>query len=278
MAGLSKQSSGRRRLPAPLAADHPILTLDVWARALGGGPRGRARARDAARYYARTARVRLVTRGIYAVVPPGADPDRFQPDPFLVANALRPDAVVSHHSAWTLLGKAHSPVHFATYLTKTPRRLLRFHGFEWRALPHPRRLIEKRRTDLGVIRVDRRGVLVSTTGPERTLVDGFAGLRWAGGLEEHVQSASGVDALDLDLLERYLGFLDSRLLHAAVGWFLEAHQRVAPNAEPWLRRFERRGPRQPLYLGSRRLGGVLVRRWNILVPRSLLATVSGAEA
>ena len=40
--------------------------------------------------------------------------------------------------------------------------------------------------------------LAELAGPERTLVDGFAGFRWVGGLEEHVESAASLRDLDLD--------------------------------------------------------------------------------
>ena len=59
-------------------------------------------------------------RGLYAVIPPGADPDFFPVDPFLVAAKLSPDAVLSHHTALEFHGKAYS-VH--ALLTKALLRL-----------------------------------------------------------------------------------------------------------------------------------------------------------
>ena len=95
-------SIGRSAHPASSAeklfAEHPVLTLDTWVAAIGG-PRGAARAKAAAKYYARTSRLRRLTRGLNAVVPPGQDPQRFTPDPYLVAAALRGDAVLSRHTA-----------------------------------------------------------------------------------------------------------------------------------------------------------------------------------
>ena len=45
-----------------------------------------------------------------------------------------------------------------------------------------------------------RGKLFETTGPERTLAEGFRRLALTGGLEELVRSASAFPTLDLDLL------------------------------------------------------------------------------
>lgn len=49
-----------------------------------------------------------MARGVYAVVPAGAAPACFQPDPFLVVAAPRAYAISAHHAAFELLGVAHS--------------------------------------------------------------------------------------------------------------------------------------------------------------------------
>ena len=51
-------------------------------------------------YYTRTGRVVRVRRGLYAVIPPGADPASYPVDPRLVAAKLTPDAVVAE---WNLV-------------------------------------------------------------------------------------------------------------------------------------------------------------------------------
>ena len=253
---------------ALLFQEHPVLTLDLWERELGGR-NSRARAVDQAKYYAEVGRLRRLTRGLYAVTPIGTDARTFLPDPYLVAAALRPDAILSHHSALDLLGHAHSVFHQFPYFTGHPRRTLRVDGFEWPAVPHPAPLVRKRRTEFGVVQLDRRGQLLRLTGPERTLVDGFAAPWWVGGLDELVESAAGFRDLDLDLLNAYLKLLDRRVLDAATGWFLERHPEVSSDVGGLLTKLEKRRPQQPLYLGGRRAGGHLQRRWNILVPPSL---------
>ena len=60
------------------------------------------------KYYLKAGRLKPVSRGVYAVVPPEASIDQFQPDPILVAVVVQPDGVLSHHSALELLGVAHS--------------------------------------------------------------------------------------------------------------------------------------------------------------------------
>jgi predicted transcriptional regulator of viral defense system len=191
------------------------------------------------------------------------------PDPYLVAAALRPDAILSHHSALDLLGVAHSVFSMFAYLTRTTRRPLRFMGNQWHALSHPDVLVRAGRTDFGVISTDRRGVALRLTGAERTLVDGFLGLRWVGGLEEHVASAAAFRDLDLNLVLKYLRLLDRRILYAAVGWFLERHPETSDVPGRFLRNLEGKLPATPLYLGPRTRGGRLQTRWRLIVPAHL---------
>lgn len=56
-----------------------------------------------------------------AVTPVGTDPGKFLPDPYLVAAALRSDAILSHHSAFDLLGEAHSVFHRFPYVPPDAR-------------------------------------------------------------------------------------------------------------------------------------------------------------
>jgi predicted transcriptional regulator of viral defense system len=256
---------------AQLFQDHPVLTLDLWERELGGA-NARARAVEQAKYYTEVGRLRRLTRGLYAVAPIGSQASKFRPDPYLVAAALRPDAILSHHSALDLLGHAHSVFHLFPYFTARLRRTLRIDGMEWPAVPHPKALVRKRRVGFGVVSIDRRGEVVRVTGPERTLVDGFAAPWWVGGLEELVESAAGFRDLDLDVLDKYLKLIDRRILDAATGWFLEQHPEVSTGVDRFLANLEKRRPQQPLYLGGRRIGGRLQARWNILVPPHLAKT------
>ncbi len=139
----------------------------------------------------------------------------------------------------------------------------------WHALRHPAALVRAKKTDFGTVTIDRQGVMVTITGPERTLVDGFADPRWVGGLEEHIQSAAAMRDLDLDMLRGYLRLLNRRILYAAVGWFLEKFPDVAIPDGRYLQRLERHVPRQPQYLERSRAGGRLEARWNLIVPAHL---------
>ncbi|MBN1223092.1 MAG: hypothetical protein JXB23_07565 [Candidatus Aminicenantes bacterium] len=247
---------------------HPVFSLEMAAEALNptGGQTGTI---ERLKYYLEKGRLKLITRGIYAVIPSSVDPQRFQPDPFLTAAAVRTDAVFSHHSALELLGAAHSMWGKITLYTERRRKPLRLDGSSILFLNHPRLKISSLPESFGTQRVERRGQLLRTTGPERTLVEGFRRPVLAGGLEELVDSAIGFPTLSLDLLEQVLSRYDIAILWAATGWFLERFRKTFQVNEEFLEKIELRCPRSPQYLERNSRGGWLASRWNLILPDAL---------
>ncbi len=253
---------------AEFFATHPVFSLDEAARALVP-PGGRAGMVERLKYYLEMGRLRLVTRGVYAVVPPGTS-SQFRPDPFLVAVATRPDGIFSHHSALELLGAAHSVwSQYALYTTRR-RKPLALDGATIRFLDHPATMRKGSLRRLGIRRIEHRGRVLEVTGPERTLVEGFLRPGLAGGLEELVVSASGFTTIDLDLLKEVLRRHGLAKLWAATGWFLERFQRIFHVPDSFLTTLARHRPRSPQYLEPGERGGTLMTRWNLIVPRPLL--------
>jgi predicted transcriptional regulator of viral defense system len=249
-------------------ATRPVFSLEEAARVLAP-PRGRAGAVERLKHHLLSGRLKLVERGLYAVVPAGIAPQRFQPDPFLVANAARPDGIFSHHSALELLGVAHSSWTRCTLYTVRRRKPLAMEGVSVHFLDFPDAFRRQAHRHLGVRKIERRGGLLQATGPERTLVDGFRRPALAGGLEELMHSAAVFPALDLDLLEAILRRYDAANLWAATGWFLERFQSSFSPSQRYLARLERRRPRSPQYLERGRRGGTLAARWNLILPAAL---------
>jgi predicted transcriptional regulator of viral defense system len=250
-------------------ARNPVFTLSQLTEAIGGG-RGRAQAW--AKYHVGTGRLRGVERGAYAAVPPGTDPDSFLPDRFLVAAALRPDGIFAYHSALELLGAAHSAWHVAVVLSERRRRALVLGSDRIEFHEHQAQLRLVGSPLIGVLRLPYRMVTLTTAGPERTLVEGFRLPRLVGGLEELVESAGGFPALDFEALLPILKAFDHKALYSAVGWFLERYQRVFYVPDELLLELERERPLSPYYL-PRRLrgqGGVHVRRWNLILPETVV--------
>ncbi|MBM3308533.1 MAG: hypothetical protein FJY74_09430 [Candidatus Eisenbacteria bacterium] len=254
---------------ADFFAMHPVFSLDEATRALAPSG-GRLGTVERLKHHLETGRLKLVTRGVYAVVPPGSRPDRFPLDPFLVGVAARHDGVFSHHSALDLLGAAQSVWNQHTLYTERRRRPLVLDGAVVRFLNHPHPLGTGSRKHLGTRRIERLGRLLEVTGPERTLVEAFRRPALVGGLEELVRSASGFPTLDLDLLEEVLRRYGVANLWAATGWFLERFQGSFHVPPAILVRLERLRPLSPQYLERSRRGGRLAPRWNLILPAVLV--------
>ncbi|MGH7268058.1 MAG: type IV toxin-antitoxin system AbiEi family antitoxin domain-containing protein [Candidatus Rokuibacteriota bacterium] len=244
---------------------HPVFTLRRF-RELAGGRATPASTQARIKYHLGRGRLKLVEKGVYAVVPPGVDAKRFVPDRFLVAAAIRDDAVVAYHSALELLGYAHSVYRGALYFTARRRKDLRLVDARVRAVLHPAPLRSRQEEGYGVETRERLGVKLRVTGPERTLVDCLATPRYAGGLEEVFQSAGGIPALDLDRLAGYLDRLGQRRLYAIVGFYLEGEASRLFVPPEFLERLARKRPRSRIYLEPRQRGGRLQARWNLIVP------------
>lgn len=224
---------------------------------------------DRLKHHRKQGRLKPVFRSVYAVVPFGSDVRRFRPDPFLVASAVRPDGVFSYHSALELLGTAHSVWTQITLFTSHRRNPLHFDGSSFRFLENPHAMQTPSRGHLGTRNVERHGKLLEVTGPERTLVEGFRRPALAGGLEELVASAGGFATLDLDLLIEILKRYRTARIWGAVGWFLESFRREFHVPDELLGRIEQEKPRVPQYIERQSRGGVLIARWNLILPKTL---------
>ena len=73
---------------------HPVFTVEELSRHLSSNDEAGPRAREALlAYHHKVGRIVRVRRGLYAVIPAGADADSYPIDPFQVAAKLTPDAV-----------------------------------------------------------------------------------------------------------------------------------------------------------------------------------------
>ncbi len=261
------ERQGRLRLESYIQS-HEVFRLEDLTKALGE-PGRRSSVRNSLSYHLRGGRVKSLSRGVYATVPPGADPERFQPDRYLVAAAVRPDAVFSHHAALELLGAAHSDWNVCAVSARARHPMIRLAGVQIRFFLPPAALVRRNASSIGTRQVPHRQAVLKVTTAERTLIDGFRRPELTGGPAELVESAAGFGVLDLDLLFRLLTLYDEKLAWAAVGWFLERFQSKFFVPDASLARLERQRPKSPQYLMRSQRGGVLGRRWNLILPESL---------
>jgi predicted transcriptional regulator of viral defense system len=256
---------------------HPVFTGKELAGHLSSLGEVGGRAQEALLAYHRKAgRVVLVRRGLYAVIPPGADPDSYPVDPFLVAAKLTPDAVLSHHTALEFHGKAYSVHTHLTYSASRPLGPLTFRAHVLRGAKFRQALLRLGKEHFGVSTVERSGQELRVTTLERTLVDVLDRPDLSGSWEEIWRSLESVEFFDLDKVVAYARLLENATTGAKVGFFLDQHRETLMVEDCHLSVLHDMRPRQPHYLNrAKRKSGRFVSEWNLVVPREVLERTWG---
>ena len=244
-------------------AQHPVFTHQRY---LSAYLAGRERSpRTAATLLARqvaSGRLLSIRRGLYAVVPPGAQPATFQVDPYLVASHLAADAVIVGHSALQFWGRSYSMWQRILVASESQLRPLSFQGFDY--------LGTHAKIPTAALHVPHAGGWVSVASLEQTLVDVLGDPAAAGGLEEVWRSLEMVEFFDLDLVIAATLSLDSAVAAGRVGFFLDQHREALFVEERHLAELRRHAPLQARYLDASHESGRLVKPWNMVVPQRVL--------
>ena len=256
---------------------HPVFTGEELSRHLSSNGNVGKRARESLlAYHLKTGRVARVRRGLYAVIPAGADAGSFWIDPFLVAAKLTPDAVLSHHTALEFHGRAHSVQTQFIYSAARPVSPLIFRSYVFRGAKFPQALLRAGKEREGVLAAERAGLEIRVTSLERTLVDVLDRPDLSGGWEEIWRSLESVEFFDLDKVVEYVLLLGNATTGAKVGFYLEQHREPLMVGERYLKALHDLRSRQPHYLDrGERKSGRLVSEWNLVVPREVLERAWG---
>ena len=138
---------------------HPIFSGEALAAHLASRGEVGARGQEALlAYYRKTGRVIRVRRGLYAVIPSGADPDSYPIDPYLIAAKLTGDAVLSHHTALEFHGRAYSVWRHLIYSASRPVGSLSFRSQVYRGVKFPEALLRLGAEHFDVLNSERSGV------------------------------------------------------------------------------------------------------------------------
>jgi predicted transcriptional regulator of viral defense system len=256
--------------PADFFATHPVFTHSEFVAAHTAGGRSEHTSNALLAQHVAAGRLLRLRRGLYASIPPGVDPRRHNPDPYLVATKLRPDAVVAYHAALAFHGRAYSVWNRHAYLTAERVRPFRFHGQEYQAVQAPATVRGRHHLGGGVDLRPHAGGEVRVTTLERTLVDVLDRPDLGGGWEEIWRSLEMIEFVDVTELVRYARLLDSAVTAARVGFFLEQHRDAWMVDAHHLVQLEKLAPTQPRYMSAARDTGRLVPRWNLIVPLEVL--------
>ena len=256
---------------------NPVFTGDDLAKHLSSHGEVGERTQEALlAYHQKAGRVVRVRRGLYAVIPLGADTDSYPVDPFLVAAKLTPDSVLSHHTALEFHGKAYSVHARLTYCAFRPLAPLTFRSHVFRGTRFPQALLRSRKVHFGILTSERAGMELRVASLERTLVDVLDRPDLSGSWEEIWRSLEFVEFFDLDKVVEYTMLLGNATTGAKVGFFLEQHRESLMVEDRHIEALRALRPRQPHYLDrAKRTSGLLLSEWNLVVPGEVLERTWG---
>jgi predicted transcriptional regulator of viral defense system len=179
------------------------------------------------------------------------------------------DAALAYHTALEVHGYAQSFYEKLYFTTWTKTKPLTFRGRKFVAVRPPAPLQRNGKQGGWIETLERSGLTLRVTTLERTMADVLDRPDLSGGLEEVWRSCSGIPGLDLRELEAYVKILDSRVLAAKVGFFLERHKEELAVPDALIVRLRDLIPRVPVYM-ERGRSGRAVSGWNLLAPVELL--------
>jgi predicted transcriptional regulator of viral defense system len=223
-----------------------------------------------------------VERGDYASTGRRARP---LADMYAAAARMKPDAVLAFRTAFEIYGALPArPGRPFLYLSRIGgSRLREWGGVQGLAIEHAAVLLRTKRWRMGTAVVRRGDATVRVTTRERTLVDALDRWEQVGSWGEIVVGLRRLiegHRIDWEEVVAYAKQLGRGTTAARVGWYLEqglAWNRVPASA---LAALERMRPRGPVYWDwtDRRCGaapGQYSTRWNIVVPRAVVAWCDG---
>lgn len=251
---------------------HPVFTGEELSDFLASeGPRGPRARESLLAYYVKSGRVVRVRRGLYVVVPPGASPETFAFDPYLLASRMTSDATLAYHTALEVHGNAYSVYEQFTYLAGHSLRPVTFRSCRFKGVGFPKRLSRKGEEAFNVVKIDRAGLEVRVTGLERTLVDVLNRPDLSGSWEEIWRSLESVEFFDLDKVTEYVSLLGNATTAAKVGFYLEQHRETLMVEDAHLKALRHLRPLHPHYLErTKRKPGRFVAIWNLVVPEEIV--------
>lgn len=258
--------------PKDFFNQYPVFTSQEYAQFLEQEQHAGKRTQEALlSYHVKAGNLVRVRRGLFAVVPPGAFPESYAVDPYLVAAKLVDDAVIGYQSALAFYGKSYSVTHQFCVLTHSRSANVLFREDIFRLALFPKSLREKNQELFGVKTILHRGCQLHVTGFERSLVDMLDRPDLSGGWEEVWRSLESVEYFNLDKVIEYALLLDNVTTIALVGFYLEQHQEELRVKESYLTQLETRRPKQPHYVDKQQKSSSKFNsRWNLIIPIEII--------
>lgn len=253
-------------------ARNPVFRFEEFAAALKSRARSPATIKALLRYHVGTGRLWNLRRGLYV--------SAGNPDPFVIASRMTPDAVLAYDGALAFHGYV-SEEHQLCFLTAHQTKPLVFGEIEYRPVKPPRVFGTTWRDE--VLEVERAGQNIRVTSLERTLVDMLDRLDLMRDQEKLSRNLDTIRAaflnrhLDGEAIVRYARSLSNGIVAARVGVFLEHMPYMRPRDVFDLIKDI---PRSPAYFDRTQRSNdqmIFLRTWNLMVPKKLALDLRDAR-
>jgi len=192
--------------------------------------------------------------------------DELEINPLLIAGHIHPEGVIGYHAALKCYGVAYSESNlFQIALPKSVRRT-------WKAFSFQKANYEFYRANLtfGITSSVVEDVRVQHFSRERILLEGLMYPNRLLGMDEFVKSVEGFSWINLEHLFEMVIHYPIKTISMRLGWLLEKNKRQWHVAESDLKRLEKnRTESRILLVKSKPKGNYLVKRWSLMVPRTL---------
>lgn len=204
-----------------------------------------------------------VREGIYGAVPPEHVGSEYEFDRYLLFDkVMERTGALAFHSALELHGAANSRYTTVYYLSTKRSRRFEFQGILYR----PVAASEMFGTTVHYL----DDVPLNVTDRERTFLDCIRRPDLCGGVEEYLKSFESFSAMDPDKILEYLERYGEKTLYHKAGFVLHhLKDRVRVPEDLLISLRAKVGPNPCYLVPGKRVGGRLVKEWNVLVPRNL---------
>lgn len=187
-------------------------------------------------------------------------------DPLLVTGRLHPKGAIVYHTALRVTGNAYSiSHHYQAGIPKEEKQIPRSFEFQ-------NGIYRFHRTDLsfGLEKALIQDVAVHYFSKERILLEGLMNQDKFFGITEFLQSVEGFPYVNPDELLEMLPKYPVQTAAMRLGWLLERFQKRWYIPEEVLKKLEQFRTVTRLFLvPNKRKHNKLVRRWNLMVPKTL---------
>lgn len=246
--------------------NHPIFRIDefrLWKNSVSKANLNNVK--NELSYYKKIGRLLKIKRGLYAVLPPTEITKNYPIDPYLIAAKATNDGLLAYHTALELHGIAHSAFNQFTFVSNQKMRSFEFQGQWFKSTQ-----LSKQVNEQGIEQIKRQGVVISITNMARTFVDVIDRIELSGGLEEVVRSINKIAVLNAKEVVRYCLLHKNHRLAAKVGFFLEQRKGFLAVNDSVVKPLLDFKPLAPQYIYNKKAPSSYIKKWNLIVPRSLL--------